>query len=188
MAKKTWVNIGGTYRDVKTAWVNMGGIWKKFIPKGNIAGVWKEFIQYALKIYEYGRENILLVEGYRSGSRGSIIKNSDHIRLFIKNDDQYDKIGITTDTLIDVTEFNSLKMIYDLSSTNDRGNLYFKIDKTKNSSEQQYVARNTLYDDGTSLETTIDVSSLSGDFYVQVVSYVPNYNFLEAKIYAIWLE
>lgn len=188
MAKKTWVNIGGSWHNVKAAWLNVAGVWKKITPKGNIAGVWKEFIQYALKVYDYGVENIKIVEGYRNGNRGTITKNSDHIRLYVSNQSSQDDIGMETETMIDVTPYKSIKMIYDLSSTAGTGNLCFKIDTNKASSQNSYVARNLLNVVGSNLETSIDVSEMSGEFYIQAIALASNYNFTEAKIYAIWLE
>lgn len=47
MAKQTWVNIGGTWRKVKSVWVNVNGTWKKDVmPKGVINGEYKEFMSY----------------------------------------------------------------------------------------------------------------------------------------------
>lgn len=49
MGKATWINIGGTWKQVKNVWQNIGGLWKqKVIPKGNINGIWKEFISYII--------------------------------------------------------------------------------------------------------------------------------------------
>lgn len=52
MAKQTWVNVGGTWRKVKSAWINVNGTWRKDVmPKGVVQGNYKEFMQYAFSIY-----------------------------------------------------------------------------------------------------------------------------------------
>ena len=39
MAKQTWVNVGGTWKKVKSALVNVNGAWKKDVmPKGVVSG------------------------------------------------------------------------------------------------------------------------------------------------------
>lgn len=49
MAKKTWVKVSGTWREVKNVWTKVNGVWKqKVVPKGNVSGSWKEFILYGL--------------------------------------------------------------------------------------------------------------------------------------------
>lgn len=52
MSKATWVNINGTWKQVKNVWENVGGTWKqKVVPKGNISGIWKDFISYNANVY-----------------------------------------------------------------------------------------------------------------------------------------
>lgn len=49
MGKATWVNVGGTWKQVKNVWENVGDVWKsKVIPKTNVAGTWKDCMQYNL--------------------------------------------------------------------------------------------------------------------------------------------
>lgn len=62
MAKGTWVNVNGTWKQVKNIWQNVGGVWKqKVIPKGNIGGVWKDFISYlwttVTKSWSYNKDS-----------------------------------------------------------------------------------------------------------------------------------
>jgi hypothetical protein len=47
MAKQTHVNVGGTWRSVKSVWQNVNGVWKKDVmPKLNVSGVYKECMSY----------------------------------------------------------------------------------------------------------------------------------------------
>jgi len=47
MAKQTHVNVGGTWRSVKSVWQNVNGVWKKDVmPKLNVSGVYKECMGY----------------------------------------------------------------------------------------------------------------------------------------------
>jgi hypothetical protein len=47
MSKKTWVNVGGTWKELVSVWENVGGVWKKDVmPKLNVSGVYKECMSY----------------------------------------------------------------------------------------------------------------------------------------------
>ena len=48
MAKKTFVNVGGTNKEVKNVWQNVGGTWKEgVIPKVNVGGFYRECMSYS---------------------------------------------------------------------------------------------------------------------------------------------
>ncbi|WP_017728485.1 outer membrane protein assembly factor BamB family protein [Halalkalibacterium ligniniphilum] len=52
MPKKTFVRIGGSWREVKNVWTRISGVWRQqVVPNGRIGGIWKEFIQYILLFY-----------------------------------------------------------------------------------------------------------------------------------------
>lgn len=54
MAKKTYFNLGGIWKNVQNIWANIGGTWKqKVVPMGLIAGVQKAFIVYSIYVTSY---------------------------------------------------------------------------------------------------------------------------------------
>ena len=92
MAKKTWVNVSGTWKEVKNVWNNVAGVWKENVmPKINVTGVWKICISYITQInkhanatnmseYKYGMmtaktDNYALIAGGIGGVSDTFTKS-----------------------------------------------------------------------------------------------------------------
>jgi len=45
MAKKTWIKVGGIWKEVKAIWMKVGGVWEKWIISWRkVGGVWEQCI------------------------------------------------------------------------------------------------------------------------------------------------
>lgn len=194
MPKNTWVNVAGTWREVQNVWMNVGGVWKqKVVPKGNINGTWKEFMQYYLPLYEYGTEYTPIQMGYILGSIVSpniaYEENADHIRLYINNDSSLFKVGVETTNPVDVTEYSTAKILFDYwTNIETVTNFDFMLDTQPNRGEIDNVARASHGSVGENLEMSLDVSGLSGGYYIKGIVSPRTYRTVEVKIKAIWLE
>lgn len=182
MPKKTWVNIGGTWRAVKNVWVNIGGAWKqKVIPKGNIAGVWKDFIQYMLTIYDNGIQFFTIS---KSSSGGSVIFNATNIYVSEYNTE----VVAATDNMIDITGFKTLNIQWKLSTSVEGGTLFY-IGASTSRTGTVYNAYSWLKNSSTTaITTSVDISSLSGSYYIKVAIHDNVSTSGSAYIYKIWLE
>ena len=191
MANATWLNIGGVWKKVTNVWQNVGGVWKqKVVPKGNIGGVWKEFIQYSTKLYELGTEYYSIVRGYCTGTSGrSYIykENTDNITLTTNyNVSGYANCSLQTQNAIDLTNVNTIYVDWERTGSvrNNSNRIY--VSEFSNSSSR--VA--ATYIDGrfTRQVYSLNVSSLSGNYYIVVNnSDEPNSNG-DLIVYRLWME
>lgn len=100
MAKQTWVNVGGTWRKVKSAWNNVDGVWKKDVmPKGVASGGYKEFMQYI-------RTQLQLIKTF-SGQYNSVGYYSSE-GYYYKADPQYAKYIYKYDNNFNLLQSKSL--------------------------------------------------------------------------------
>ena len=83
MAKATWVNVGGVWKNCTAVWRNTGGVWASGgTPWRNISSVWKDCFAYdsvslsasPLEIYGAGVSNNITVT---SSSNWTATKTSD---------------------------------------------------------------------------------------------------------------
>lgn len=178
MAKKTYVKVGGVWKEVKNVWVNAGGVWRqKVIPKVNIGGIWKEVMQYLIEIYNNGVEGVALVKGFDSSrALETITRNPSDIQLklrcaFDPSGPVTVSFGLTTDSMVDVTDYSSLKIslgdVY-LNTSQQTRTAYLIVSNNKTGNYTAYVSRLAFGQTNANSVLSLDVSSLSGSYYVQV--------------------
>lgn len=180
MAKGTWVNVGGNWKNVKNIWVNINGVWKqKAIPKGNVAGVWKEFVQYNHLIYGSG----VVYERLEQFLTSPVpIYNVDSISLsgnVVTN-------TLITSNLVDLTDYKTAYIEWEFSTTHGENAAVFQIRDSKQSGGPlaQYYQKGSL----ARRINSIDVSNITGNHYV-LFGYNANYSAtMNMKIYKVWLE
>lgn len=190
MPKKTWVNIGGTWRAVKNVWVNIGGAWKqKVIPKGNIAGVWKDFIQYMLTIYDSGVMYVPLVKGFTRydvdhGGSAYVSFDDNEILLFAG---AYSETSVVTDYPLDITGYQAVSVTWSNNATDDPmlWEAALVVSKNKlgdyNDHEAGIIIQDKRINDG--IVTKLNISDLTGSYYIRVhsISNALNSHYLHIK-------
>ncbi|MBM7579996.1 hypothetical protein [Jeotgalibacillus terrae] len=173
MAKKTWINISGTWTEVKNVWQNVGGVWKeKVLPKGNISGVWKEFMQYLVQIYKEGTEFTPLVEGINVSTNKEVERNAGYIRLYCVNSDASGtgingggQLALVTDQPLDLTNFSTV--IIDWGTTLTAGKSHLIVSSVKNGDFNTFEAKRTRDGSFNRVVESLDVSGLTGEFYIR---------------------
>lgn len=187
MAKKTLVNINGVWRNVKTAWLNVSGVWKKVTPKGNRNDLWKEFIQYTLTLYSYGASNTTF-----SGSR--FLQATDHLQINIESRFSGTTAGLfATDEMIDLTDYQKITFITELSTTNVMNNVNRVLGVSTSKTSSGFDARisRSFYNTRGEQRTTytLDISDLSGMYYIKAyVSDGHSENMTTLRVYKIEFE
>lgn len=191
MAKKPWVNINGAWHAVKNVWVNIGGTWKqKVIPKGNIAGVWKDFIQYSFDIYKLGVENIPIVLNTQYGNC-YLIKNATDIYLSVAKSysGSYGSMTAVTDTPIDLTNYSTLFLTLEGVQTftsQAQRDVFLRVGTDK--SNTGYVAQRRITNADANTTISLDVSTLSGEYYVKFYLYTVDMSDTHIYFNHLWLE
>lgn len=113
MAKQTWVNVGGIWKQVKDVWLKENGEWKnEVVPKGKVGGSWKEFITYSIfppYLFLHGNEGVEWVVGYREGDPNRTRGVKQDGQLLIETDEINVEFAWVTDTMIDLSNYNSIK-------------------------------------------------------------------------------
>jgi hypothetical protein len=175
MAKKTHVKVSGVWRTVKNVWVKESGVWKsKIIPKGKISGIWKEFISYFLGLYEYGENDLLTREVYDQFNVNSVLtitRNSNNIYIAANTIWNHSDVSVRNENPIDLTDFSKIVVEYHNSyfpSKNDGG---IKLVVTTNPASFNNTNTGNVIDvfmptSTGSVTQEIDISSLSGQYYV----------------------
>lgn len=185
MAKKTWVNIAGTWRNAKNVWVNVNGVWKeKVIPKGNIAGNWRDFIQYMQELYKNGDFTIPFSQAYNSSSFNTLTKNNSNFVMHLQAHNSTVQTFIySTVNSIDLTNYKTLTLnlsIPKLANVGSvrQGGISVGISASKPiSPSPPYVAQSSVnFNESALSETlTIDVSALSGMHYLYIKGHYNSY-------------
>ena len=120
-------------------------------------------------------------------------KNADHLYFYTTRSTstagQYGDLWTSTENKIDLTNINAVKITYDYD-TNGASNYFINIGDTKNSGE--YVERVFSAVTGTNRTLSVDVSGLSGSYYIKLQSTTsadtnPD-TYAEAKVYDIYLD
>ncbi|MBM7577658.1 hypothetical protein [Jeotgalibacillus terrae] len=186
MAKKTWINISGTWTEVKNVWQNVGGVWKeKVLPKGNISGVWKEFMQYLVQIYKEGIEYIPMVQARLGGTGSFVEKRASDIRIRSGGQFNNENTSVATDIPIDLTNLSTLYVDWAASGP---GDFSVAISPVKNSYFQSYTARIRNGSNFSRRVQSLDISSLSGEYYIIVHCVSGNLNFADVYLYELRIE
>lgn len=194
MAKKTWVNVGGVWKEAKNVWLKVNGVWKsKVIPSANIAGVWKDLIQYILDIYILGTEKVSMVLGINSkGPDNKLTKNVDHISLSAyRTSGTASDISVVTDKPINLTNYNKLYVDWYLPGQTSGSERGLVVSTNKNG---DYTIFDAKLSGGTFTSTRVvrelDISSLSGDFYIRVHARLgtTGTGTVATNLYRLWLE
>ncbi|MDF1507620.1 hypothetical protein PZE06_05420 [Robertmurraya sp. DFI.2.37] len=183
MTKKTWVNVNGTFRNVKSVWVKINDIWKKCVPKGKVDGIWKEFIIYMKKLYTDGVEEV----PFEGIGTGSITKYSDRMFIIASGGVQTRERVVTVD-MIDITAFNKLFIEWSFNRKIGANSARFGAVLQKSG-----YGGNIFYNSSQSFSKKIDfvdISQLSGEFYLYAEVFQGNADFSgpEVNVYKMWLE
>lgn len=192
MANATWLNIGGIWKKVTNVWQNVGGVWKqKVVPKGNIGGVWKEFIQYSTKLYELGTEYYSIVQGYCTGTPGKSYtykENTDNITLTTnpKFHVGYANCSLRTQNVIDLTNVNTIYV--DWERTGSVRNNWNTIYVSEYSNSSSSVAATSIGASFTRQVSSLNVSSLSGKYYIVVNNSDEPNSWGDLIVYRLWME
>lgn len=113
MAKQTWVNVGGIWKQVKDVWLKENGEWKnEVVPKGKVGSSWKEFITYNIfppYLFLHGNEGVEWVEGYKTGTPDRTKGVKQDGQLLIETDEVNVEFAWVTDTMINLSNYNSIK-------------------------------------------------------------------------------
>lgn len=172
MAKKTWVNVSGVWKEVKNVWINVGGTWKqKVIPKGNITGSWKEFMQYELIIYDNGIEHVPIVRGdfVTTPPYNSVFqKNADHI-IISGGSENGNRSTLVTDVRVNLTGYKTLNVEISAVRVDDYGDSSRFLMVSPNKTFTQAVAIRTLPLSVSNVKEvlSLDITDLEGEFYLQ---------------------
>lgn len=126
-----------------------------------------------------GSEN--WVEGYKV--KGSAEKNEDHFYL-----DGFDfaESSLVTNQMVDLTSFSTLSVDWLLSG--GMGSAYLVISPTKVANYNDFTTR--IVHNGTSTRNTqaIDVTSLTGNFYIRVHGYGGYETSYKLSVYGVFIE
>lgn len=162
------IKIGSTFEEPKGIHVFQNSTWRTD-NYGYVFhnGEWIPFIEYALYLYNLGVENVQWnysdsgLNGEHSGS-----KNSDHLYQ-ISEGSGYSKF--TTDLRVDLTEYNKLYIDWELDIADYTTAIFCASPTTL---DTDYVARvfHRGLDgvSGTRRIDELDISGLSGEFYLMV--------------------
>ena len=168
MAKQTWVNIGGTWKQVKNVWVRIGGVWKQqVIPKGLIGAAWKEFMQYFVGIYNDGVEYYPLATTFSDGNSGTkqFIKNETN--LYIRA--TYTSRIFVATGLINVTNIKKIEVDWSVTTAGYGGVVFGLASNNKDAIwDVSYTQQSASLP---RQKTIIDVSSLQGNYYFKIQAF-----------------
>lgn len=166
--------------------VFMNGSWAtRKIGKIFNAGTWKNFIQYLLEVYTLGVEHIPIVQGYRYNTN-DMFKRENYLEL-VSDTANGNELACVTDTMIDLTNYSTVFVQWSGYSGYIDGRCILIASTTKNNNRTVYDAI-TAYDppgttERTQITSALNVSSLSGQYYIRVHSYIA-----ETRVYKIWME
>lgn len=168
MAKNTWFKVQESWKKTENIWIKTEGIWKgKVIPKGKISGTWKELIQYILTLYSYGNEATSVtggwIPGYKDGSYVSQSKNADNLYL---NSSLIKTNGWVTNKRIDVTSFKTITVTVAGNKENNTGHV--SLINNQLDSFIQAIADKSMLVNGDKKSFYLDISNLTGSYYVSV--------------------
>lgn len=194
MAKKTWINISGAWRNVKVAWLNVGGVWKKITPKGNISGTWKDFIQYLMLLFDFGVQYIT----FGKIGLSSLYYGSNYISLFRSHYES--SASIITTKSFDVTNFSKLKIRFAIDDdVRNAPSSYYSHAVSLSVSASGHASSNDLFysrTNGAGLPVNdyeFDIKEIKGNVFLKVSSIQRNFNDIYdinsiITIYKVWLE
>lgn len=162
------IKVGRQQTKPKAINVFRGGQWlMKKIGYVFRSGVWKPFMQHILEIYNEGAEGVPLVEGYNVGI-SALTKNANNIELkAVARGFENGEVSVVTDSMIDLTGYET---VYLEASKQSLAHLRLIVSKDKMGSFSVFDAQ-TGVASGVVIEKgifKIDVSDLTGDFYIRV--------------------
>jgi hypothetical protein len=137
--------------------------------------------------YNYGGEDVEWVAGFSSGI-SSVSKNIDNLYLMAE-DVGYANCGYVTNVVVDLTNISKLKIEWEntgyISAANES---YLNVSTVKNQNHGTYNARLKLTNTFGKQISELDVSSLSGNYYIRVHAvdgYASGNRKSEIKVYSI---
>lgn len=150
--------------------------------------------------YDGGNENVLITGGWvfdynMAYNDRTQEKQGGNMYMYISNYNSYDSYRLTTRTAkkISVSNISKLKLVMssDRTGSSSRGTIYFGLKDISDIDDDSFVARFTSgTDDNITNDEPIelDVSSLSGEYYIEVRIRAYKDYAVSARIYEIWGE
>ena len=154
-------------------------------------------LSYRFYIYNLGDEVSAVTGGYSSNNNGNgtntFTKYDTYMTLYSKSTGGAGNICCYTANSIDLTGYNTLKMLYDFEGdTNGGGEIGIKETAPTSggySGSQVYVATQGFNEVGTDLVVSLDISTVSQSLYVVVRHWITTNNHTRTdRIKQIWLE
>ncbi|MDO7787112.1 hypothetical protein [Desulforamulus aquiferis] len=195
---KTKVN--GQWRDFSDGWAKVNGVWRQITDAfTKVGGLWKPVYQLSsiVPLYTEGVENVLWVPGYAQDA-GVQSKESNHLYIEGAVANLFNTQGeraYVTDALIDLTHINTLYIDWEKTATPYEiyANTYgtFVVSTNKMGDRETRTAWFTDRGVWSRRINTINVSSLSGHYYIRVhartgasLEDYPS----KVKVYKVWGE
>ncbi|MBA9027506.1 hypothetical protein [Peribacillus huizhouensis] len=199
MAKNTWFKTAGTWKKAVNVWQNINGVWKqRVIPKGNISGVWKDFIQYIINLYINGISNVSWgLYKSRTQTIASIAYSEQTLNFNFRCDSDgagsSRSFAMYTPEMYDLTSASKVTVEFAeirLGTSTQNNPLYLIVSTQQTGLATVYNARTSYFKTGVSSNITLelDVSSLSGDFYIRLNATNTDVNDNYAHIRKITIE
>ncbi|WP_434510531.1 hypothetical protein [Desulfitobacterium sp. AusDCA] len=192
------VNIGGIWKTINALQCNIGGVWKT-IKSGfcNIAGVWKQFYSKIFQIYTNGVSNYsswFKSYSWDSGS-GNYSWSNNGSYLYLKTswtgESGYAAVKISLSSLLDVTNYSTLHV--DLENVGLGGvytgpaTITISVGTTNNTYPDLGLAH-AYYGTLSRQTVTLDISSITGNVYIMIMSDSSQFQGSNAYVYNIWLD
>ena len=184
------VNIGGAWKAITETHCNIGGVWKRVTEIWcNIGGTWKRAWSAIKMLYNYGVELVAWVVG-ASALTGSQSKEADHLYLTCREPAGEDFAYRTyvTNGLVGLTNYTTMHVEWE-APTGGGPNAHLVASTVKLGDPWTYDARVIKAGTGWAKRTdSVNISALSGDYYVRVhlVNSAAAWAYL--KVYKVWLE
>lgn len=186
MSKGVFIKRNGQLRKVVNVWTKKNGALKdEVMPKGLIGGSLREFMSCNIFPPYLYKDGVEFNRGWDAYQERGFNREESYIRL------TEDTNFIYTKGMLDLTEYDTLYVEWEqlnlhsgfgiaISASKDVGYVHFP--------DEAGVANYNTSEQFSTRVDTLDISSLSGDYYIRIdiglmAGDVPN-----LKVYKVWLE
>lgn len=124
-------------------------------------------------LYDYGTEHVSWVQGYSTeNTDGQYYEASSYIELWAEDGENNEaELATVTDSKVDLTGVSTVRFYVDRrNSTNNNRHRYFIVSSSKTGNYSVYNAREYVQGGIGYTTVDLDVSGLSGEYYVRVHS------------------
>lgn len=140
-------------------------------------------------LYDGGTEYVDWVKGYESRDC-TLTKGASYMTLTTPAESS-SEIAVVTDSKVDLTNWNSVEFHAYWTSTSNWAARHFIVSSAKNNSRDTYDVRVAYLGTGTesgNIYPSLDVSALSGEYYIRAHQTGSKYSSFNMRIYKVWLE